>query len=367
MSNVIIDNEQQTILSVPVYVSGENVPETTPGRALVAGRAWTIDDLLERFSEWMRLDVADGRASASTLRSYWAAVRNHLQWLVGRGVALAQVDEMLLKEYRAALVERYKVTTVGRMLTSVRRFYEMAYAHGVIGQNPAARLKSPQDHTDAAERVKFISVSQLQRMMQLANDQGKRTVNGRVKGLRDAAMLNLFMRHGLRTIEMARLTLDDLDLQPGGEASTLRVLGKRDKWRTIHLVPQSQLALEKWLAARTLMGIDANIREVFVSLHWGEREGAEHGTGLSTRGIRKMIDGYLEAVGAKRAGISVHSLRHSFGTWAVYYGADLRAVSSEMGHSSIETTMVYSKVVDAMKSNPAKYLDIFDAGDTASD
>jgi site-specific recombinase XerD len=331
---------------------------------LVASYEPTIEEILEQFSRWMRLDVADGNASQATLRSYWGDVRDHLRWLWTQGLRPAQADEDVLKEYRALLASQYKVSTAGRKFTSVRRFYDMAYQRGQLPSNPAARIKSPADRTDEDERIKYISRLAMQKMLVLSDEQYKHNANAKVKALRDQAMLLLTMRHGLREIELVRLNVENLDLQDGGESSTLRVFGKRSKWRTIHLVPQSQLAIEKWLAVHAMMhvapdggdGMSQPGTPLFVSLHWANNGHGARGERLSTRGVRAMIDGYLAAAGAKAEGISGHALRHSFGTWSVFDGADLRAVSKEMGHGSIETTTKYSKIVDAMKSNPAKYM-----------
>jgi site-specific recombinase XerD len=369
---LVIDQTTQTVLTVPVYVSGENVPQTTPtqppplaqGRSLTVAHEPTIDEMLAQFAKWMRLDVADGNASPATLRSYWGDVRDHLVWLKEQGLLPVHADEDLLKGYRAHLTATYKISTAGRKFTSVRRFYDMAYQRGQLASNPAARIKSPADRTDEDERIKYLSRLALQKILVLSDEQYKHDANAKVKAMRDQAMLLLAMRHSLREIELARLNVENLALSADGENSTLRVFGKRSKWRTIHLVPQTQAAIEKWLMAHRLLHVTADAGDgispagtpLFVSLHWADNGHKRRGERMSTRGIRAMIDGYLSAAGAKAEGISGHALRHSFGTWSVYDGADLRAVSKEMGHSSIETTTKYSRVVDAMKSNPAKYM-----------
>jgi len=77
---------------------------------------------------------------------------------------------------------------------------------------------------------------------------------------------------------------------------------------------------------------------------------------VGRRGIRGMVDGYLEKIGVKRDGVSCHSLRHTFGTQALAAGASLLAISQAMGHASVTTTQVYVKIVDKARNNPAKFL-----------
>jgi len=351
------------------YVAGENVPAPHPGPlpkvegALTVEHVPTIDEVLAQFAVWLRFEVADGQGSTLTLKAYLDDTRQHLMWLAEIGLRPAQVTYEVVLEYRRWLVEQYAVSTAGRKLTSVRRFYDIAHARGALQQNPAARVKSPADRTSEDEKIKYISRLQMQKMLVLSDEQYKHSVNKKVKAMRDQAMLLLAMRHGLREIELVRLNEENVKLaDDGGE---LRVYGKRSKWRTIHLVPQTQLALEKWFAARKMMHVVADDggstlgmpgTPVFISLHWADNGHGMGGTRMGTRGVRSVIDGYLIAVGAKADGVSGHALRHSFGTWSVYDGADLRALQHEMGHGDINTTTKYSRVTDAMKANPAKYM-----------
>jgi len=338
---------------VQVYVSGEGVPQgpaTGSGceRALVAARQVSDEEILARFAEWMRLDVADGQGSEATMKSYLGDLRQHLGWLAEAGITPTQAGEDDLKEYRAWLVDEYAASTAGRKLVSVRRFYQMAQARGMLAENPAAGLRSPKDRTARHEKVKFLPVHVLQRLLDTPHPE-------KPKGIRDRAILRLMVHHGLRVVEVRRLDLEGVDWEAGEEGS-LQVFGKRGKWRTIYLTPKTRVALEKWLAVRDLMKL--NSPAVFVSMHWArDPERAGPGGRLTTRGIRGMVDKYLAAIGAKKPGVSCHAMRHSHGTWAYFQSGDLLALSREMGHESVTTTQVYASVVSMIKSNPAKYLD----------
>jgi len=345
----VVDAEQgPSDDDLTLVVSGEFLPgeeaereATTPGRALVPVRAPTVEEVLEAFREWMRLDVADGNASPHTLRTYFSDVRQHLEWLAAQGLTPAQACEDDLKQYRAGMVERYAVSTVGRKLSSIRRFYGMAMARGALMQNPAAGLKAPRDNTARHERVKYLPLNTVRRVLAAPN------VN-QAKGLRDKAILVLMAMHGLRVVETERLNMENVDLE-AGEAGQIRVFGKGDKWRTILLIEQTREILRMWLTARALMR--SGSPAVFLSMHWnGPNER------ITTRGIRAMVNGYLEDVGAKREGISCHALRHSFATLSLAAGGSLLAISGALGHASVTTTQVYAKIVDKARHNPAKLL-----------
>ena len=321
------------------------------GSALVAVGQLSQEEVLATFAEWMRLDVADGHASPETLRAYMADVKQHLEWLDEEGLTLADVEDDDLKMYRAWLVEIYKISTAGRKLASVRRFYEMAHARGKLPANPAARLKSPRDKTDQSEKIKYLTFEAVKRILAqpMRRHEGARLP----VGLRDRCILSLMAMHGLRVIEVHRLNLMDFDAG-AEEFGTLRVFGKGSKYRTIILTEESRRVLDAWLAARRLMPLPHETA-AFVTLNWNREEGELPGR-LSRRAIRRMVDRYLVQGGAKREGISCHALRHSYATLSLALGADLYAISASMGHASITTTQVYAKIVDRARSNPARLL-----------
>ena len=80
---------------------------------------------------------------------------------------------------------------------------------------------------------------------------------------------------------------------------------------------------------------------------------------MTARAVRYLVDGYLEELGLKGKGVSCHALRHSAATWARFSRgrAKLDAIGDLLGHASVQTTRVYSKIVDRMRENPARYLE----------
>lgn len=311
-----------------------------------------VAGLLARYERVLRRKVADGAGKEETFRAYLADTEQHLIWLAERDLLgfgadgaelLATVED--LEEYRGWLVGQYAVTTVGRKLASLRRFYQLAHGQGILGQNPMTELRAPQDPTERHSRVKWYDEKVIRGLLALPSKTDP-------KGIRDRAMLVLMAIHGLRECEVVRARLADLELD-AGEAGQLVVLGKRDKLRTIHLVAETREELRKWLAVRKLMQTTAP--EIFVSMHWGGDK-AGHARGLSTRSVREMVDGYLERLGVKAPGKSGHALRHSFATNSLLHGANLYAISKMLGHASITTTQVYADLVITIQNNPAAFL-----------
>lgn len=306
----------------------------------------TCADLLSAWADFLRLDVAAGDASPRTVATYQAQVRDFLAWCEAQGVHPALATEDDLKAYRAHLAERYARATVATRLAAIRRFYQAAVWRGFRPDNPAEGLKPPRERTARDERVKFLPLEGLRRLLD-APDPTRRG-NG-LRAIRDRAILALMGVHGLRVGEVVALDVADLDL----EAGTLAVTGKGEKRRTVYLVDISRGRLTDWLAARGEAAADGETA-LFVAL---DRAGRWKGRRMTRRAVEALTDRYLLALGLKRAGISCHSLRHSAAVWARAFGATVDALADMLGHASVDTTRVYARIVRKMEENPARYLE----------
>lgn len=365
--------QNDTVGTVTVYVAGENVPDqewareaVRPGmalrtvqrpdssrydRTLVEFWAQGVDALVAEMGRWMDARVAQGNASPLTISAYLSDWRNHLNWLAERGTSplYASLDELIA--YRTHLIEECAVTTVGRKLAGVRRAYGIAHKRGFLMTNLfetcAEELKPPKDKTEAFERIKFFSDDAIKGLLRLPDVT-------QPKGTRDKAMLVMMYAHGMRVSEVAGLELASLD-PTMGDAGALDLLGKGRKHRKVYLTLKTREVLENWLAVRNLMHL-GDTTAVFVEMQNNAHLDRPLGR-MTTRGIRSMVDSYLERLGEKKGGKSCHALRHTYATRSLDQGASLLAISVSMGHSSVTTTQVYAKLKDAMTANPAKYLD----------
>jgi len=171
-------------------------------------------DIMADFAKFLRVHTADGDASPARIRSYYGNAAQFVAWCAEHGINPAATEDDIIV-YRKSLVGQYVTGTVAVKLTAIRRLYEDAVWRGLRQDNPAAGLRAPKDKTERAERIKFLPLDGLRRMLDAPEGDDPAAV-------RDRAILTLMGRHGLRVSEVAGLTVDSVDLDGG----LIQVLGK---------------------------------------------------------------------------------------------------------------------------------------------
>jgi integrase/recombinase XerC len=249
------------------------------------------------------------------------------------------VDRLAIRGFMGHLTRRgLGKRTVGRTLSAVRSFYKFLHRNEIVEANPARSMQSP-------KRDKYLPAyldrAQIDLLFQMAE---ARAWEGRFTDVRNLAILELFYSTGLRLSELAGVNRDMLDLV----SQQLKVRGKGRKERIVPIGDHAQLALRNYEAkrdelARTLGKID---RTAFFLSRTGTR--------IGVRAVQLVVGKFLNEID-EDAGLSVHSLRHTFATHLLDAGADLRAVQELLGHASIATTQIYTHTsVERLKQVYAK-------------
>jgi integrase/recombinase XerC len=249
------------------------------------------------------------------------------------------VDRLAIRGFMGHLTRRgLGKRTVGRTLSAVRSFYKFLHRNEIVEANPARSMQSP-------KRDKYLPAyldrAQIDLLFQMAE---ARAWEGRFTNVRNLAILELFYSTGLRLSELAGVNRDMLDLV----SQQLKVRGKGRKERIVPIGDHAQLALRNYEAkrdelSRTLGKVD---RTAFFLSRTGTR--------IGVRAVQLVVGKFLKEID-EDAGLSVHSLRHTFATHLLDAGADLRAVQELLGHASIATTQIYTHTsVERLKQVYAK-------------
>ncbi|WP_054957895.1 tyrosine recombinase XerS [Paenibacillus dakarensis] len=155
---------------------------------------------------------------------------------------------------------------------------------------------------------------------------------------RDTAIVSLILGSGLRLSEVAGINVEDLDMNKG----LVRVLRKGNKEQYVYFSQQASVDLENYLKIReTRYKAEKSENYLFIAAPIG-RKGKNRR--LTPRSIEKLIEKYAAAFG--KPALTVHSLRHSFATRYHQENNDVPRLKNQLGHSSIQTTMIYTHLTD---------------------
>lgn len=214
-----------------------------------------------------------------------------------------------------------KASSMGRQLSALRRFLDFLLAQGWVKANIAKQVKLPKK---AKPLPKSLEIEQTQQLLDVKPAE-------QWQAIRDQAMFELLYSSGIRVAELVGLNL--VPHLTGLENGWITVLGKRQKERQVPVGRQAKAALEAWLALRSQYA-NADETAVFVN-RFGRR--------LSARWVQVKLAERGEAVGLPTA-VSPHRLRHACATHVLESSRDLRAVQELLGHSSLTTTQIYTKL-----------------------
>ncbi len=281
-----------------------------------------VGEAIESFLQY--LEQAKG-ASSNTVRSY-AADQVQFAEQVGPDRDLAEVEVAVLRKFVAWLRREGKQdTTVARKMSAVRSLMDFALRRGALESNPARSLSTP---LKRKRLPKFLYTAQLETLL-AAPDANT------ALGLRDRALLELLYATGLRVSELCSLEIGQLDFDYG----SLKVVGKRNKERAVFFGKQAARALEEYLQrGRPILARASGKLEAPKALFLNRS-----GTPLSSRSVARALEKYCLQVGLE-AGISPHTLRHTFATHLLEHGANLRAIQTLLGHENLSTTEIYTHV-----------------------
>jgi integrase/recombinase XerC len=234
-----------------------------------------------------------------------------------------RVDHLTIRSYLAHLSRRkLSRSTTARHLSALRTFFKFLVREAIVESNPARAVATP-------KREKYLPQVMQPADVALLLEQPDRTTT---LGLRDAAWMELLYASGLRISELVGVDIDDLELR----AKLVKVHGKGSKERIVPFGAKAEGALRAWLATRGELVHDVDEQAVFVNYR-GHR--------ITARSVARLFEVYLRRA-ALRAGISPHTMRHSFATHLLNAGADLRGIQELLGHSSLSTTQKYTHLND---------------------
>lgn len=259
--------------------------------------------------------VLDGLDNPHTKRKYRLALSDFLAWYVGSG--LPSIDRITVQKYKSHMLDK-RVGGVAHRLTAIRKLAKEAYHAGAIDDRvylgimhvpaPQQRGKKVGNWLTKREAIKAL----------------RKPDTTTLKGLRDRAVLAVFLGAGLRRSEAVDLTWEHIQ-QREGRWAIVDIQGKGNKTRTIPIASWVAVALHEWKEAAGREG-----GRVFVPINRGDNV---TGDSVSAQALRDVTVQY--------SGLPPHDLRRTYAKLAHNGNADLIQISLSLGHESIDTTKRY--------------------------
>jgi integrase/recombinase XerC/integrase/recombinase XerD len=279
--------------------------------------------------ELLEADLRRRDAAERTRRAYGADVRAFAAWARDRRLGPDGVDAKAVRRYVAELSSRGAAPrTSARKLAAIRSLFESQREHGHVAENPAELVSTPRQ---PQHLPRVLSAREAARLLDSIPAAGPLE-------LRDRAIFELAYACGLRAEELVSLRRADVD----HDGEQLRVEGKGRKTR---FVPVGEIAMEAVRAylERARPGLAARAART------GDAEAlflSKAGRALSTSDVRRRLERWIARAGAAD-GVTPHALRHSFATHLLDGGADLRSIQELLGHASVSSTQIYTRVESA--------------------
>jgi integrase/recombinase XerD len=291
--------------------------------------------------------VVERGLAANTVESYRRDLRRYASVLAGRGkTRLGEVTPADVAEFLTSLREgdaehaALAVSSAARAVIAVRGLHAFAVAQGLADTDPAREIPPP---SPPRRLPKAITLTEVERLLDAAGP-GPGDLSADPRLLRDRALLEFLYGTGARISEATGLDIDELQL---GEDPVVRLIGKGSKHRVVPVGSYAVRALQAYLVrARPALAAASG------------RASASPAVFLNARGgrlTRQGAWGVLHAAAGRagldpKAGVSPHTLRHSFATHMLDGGADIRVVQELLGHASVTTTQVYTLItVDRLR------------------
>lgn len=287
------------------------------------------------FDEWIKFcDV-----QPATQKTYNKAVENFAGYLKAAGIEQPTRED--IEGYRETLLgsDNYKVSSVRLYMTVVKKFFRYL-ASKMIYPNVADGVKLPALETDEHARD-ALTLSEAKAALNSFSGTDE-------KSLRDKCIMGLMIGCGLRSVEIVRLDIGDIEKRRGQLFIKVHGKGKRGKTQDVQISPELKKMIDEYLSVRpkgkkgTALFISTAIRN--------------RGQRLQTQTISRLAKQVFKNIGIESDRISCHSCRHTCATLLLEAGVDIRKVQRVLRHRSATTTEIYSHDISKFKNNSVQIL-----------
>lgn len=320
----------ENFMAIPDYIPEYEINHTT---------------FILNYKTFLARYLSHGSPSEDTMRNYCSTIDNYIEWCRFNKRHPLKITEYEFTYYRDMLVRlKMKKGSIKSKLNAIRQFYNTAIKLKLIEENPAQDIGIKAYEPNDISPLKFLTVDELEHLLSIIPDS-----DNHVENIRDKTMIMLMALEGLRTIEIYRLSIADINWR----VKTIYIHGKG---HNDFIYPREDvLNYLKYYLQKRYADTDKTDKlgePVFTAV--GNRN---KGGRMDRRNIRRNIDKWLDSAGYKKKGISCHMLRHTCGTLLYSKTKDLQIVKQVLRHSDINITSKYAHVFSQMDNRYTSDID----------
>jgi len=279
-----------------------------------------LDSCLEQFLTYLH---GIKNASPHTVRNYKIDIQSFIDFAKNKSI-----DRQLCREFIAFLYDKNLAKkTLRRRLQALKSFFSFCKEHAFMQENPLENISMPKLEKKIPTTL---SIEEVERFFNQID-------TSTLLGTRDRAMVELFYSSGLRLSELTGLNVDDVDLQNG----LVKIMGKGKKERLSPITKSAKKWIESYLSHP-----ERKKKSPALFLN-------RFSSRLTPRSVDRIFAQYLRASGLL-GHITPHTLRHTIATNLLENGMDLKSIQKLLGHSSLNTTTIYTQVSTKLKKEVYK-------------
>ena len=287
--------------------------------------------------------------SKNTISAYGRDLDRFFNFLVNYDSTLVnnlnRIDRHVIRHFLGSEFERKDIRpgrnrknitarTIARELATIKSFFKYLVLVERIKNNPAINVQTPKIEKQIPN---FVQLNKIKELMEQPKKEKRVLIRKR-----DHAILELFYATGIRLSELVGLNVGSVN----HDESLLKVIGKGNKERIVPFGKKAKSAMEQYLNERG----DGWSSQSDLPLFMGTKNKR-----ISNRTVQHRLKKYLQIILGGKKGASPHTLRHTFGTHLLDNDADIRSIQELLGHNSISSTQIYTKV------NPEKMKKIYES------
>jgi len=279
-----------------------------------------MKDILDKYNEYLKYEL---NYSENTISDYFLHINKYLEYLDNKSINYKLINKNDVIDYLKYLdSKKLSNRSIANKLSSLRNFYDYLLDEKIINHNIFKSISNPKIDKRLPN---FLSYEQMREIIDSID-------TSTILGARNKLIVELFYATGIRVSELVNIKIIDINKSD----KSIRIYGKGRKERIVYYGDCASIALDSYLSLK-----DSNNEYLILN---------NKGNKITPRGIEGIIDKIALNCGVSN-NVSPHTFRHTFATHLLNGGADIKTVQELLGHSSLNTTEVYTHITsDYLKS-----------------